>query len=152
LGCDFFEELLNIYSRLCAYFFEMDLIPCSELSSFGFSDVSVLQINFISKEGNNDSISPLVFDIVNPFLYRLEGGAIGDIIDNDGDGSIANIVRYECFKSLLTSSVPQLQTDGLILEEDILRDEVNSNGRSLKYFNHYMLVPVEDIVDKTVYD
>lgn len=40
----------------------------------------------------------------------------GDVIDDDGDGRVANIARYQGAEALLASRVPQLQTHGLVFE------------------------------------
>ncbi len=73
----------------------------------------------------------MVLDIIDPLLYAFEGILGGDVIDDDSNGGISDVVGNEGFKSFLTGRIPQLQADGLILEEDILGDEVDADGGSL---------------------
>ncbi len=122
---------MNIDSSLCTYFLEIDEVSFCQFFALGFSNVPILEVDFVGQEGNDDPVSPLVLDVVYPLLDALEGGAIGDIIDDDGYGSISDIVGYECLEPLLASSVPQLQADSLVLEEDVLGDEVDADGGSL---------------------
>ena len=67
----------------------------------------------------------MVFDIVDPLLYTFEGVPVGDIVDDDSYGGVPDIVGNQSFEPLLASRVPQLQSDGLVFQEYILRDEVD---------------------------
>lgn len=94
-------------------------------------DVSIGEVNLVGKEGDNNAVTALVLDIVHPLLYALEGVAVGDIIDDNGHRGIANVVGDEGLESLLASGVPELEADGLLLEEDVLGDEIDADGGSL---------------------
>ena len=132
-GCYFLEELLDVHPRFGADFLKEDIVVPRHLEAFLLADVSILQVNFVGKEGDDDSLSPLVLDVVDPFLYTFERVSVGDIVDNDCNGSVSDVVGNECLESFLAGGVPELQPDGLVLEEDVLRDEVDADGGSLCY-------------------
>jgi hypothetical protein len=53
----------------------------------------------------------------------------------------------------LACCVPELQADGFVFQEDILRYKVDSDCGALKHIkvNLYMLIAVKYIVDESVY-
>ncbi len=52
----------------------------------------------------------------------------GDVVDDDGDGRVADVRGDEGAEPLLAGRVPQLQADGAVVEVHGLREEVNANG------------------------
>ena len=122
---------MNVDSRLGADFFEQNLIIVGEVGAFLFGYISLFYIYFISEESDNDSLSPLIFDIINPFLDAIERNPIGNIIHDDCDRRISNIIGNQCSKPLLACGVPELKADGFLLQEDILGDEIDANGGPL---------------------
>ena len=122
---------MYVDSCLCADLFEEDIILFSQFFTFCFADVPIFKVNFVGEECNYDSLSSLVFDIVDPLLNALICIAICDIVDNYSHGGISNVIRYQSLESLLSGCVPELESDGFILKEDVLRDEVDADGGSL---------------------
>lgn len=53
------------------------------------------------------------------------------IVYENSDCRVPNVVGYETAEPLLPGSVPELQPNGPFLQVDVLRDEVDANGRSL---------------------
>jgi hypothetical protein len=106
LSCNLFEELLNIDACLCTHLFEINQISFSELPPLHLGDIPVFDVNFVGQEGDDDSFTPLVLDVIYPLLYAFKGTAVGDIVDDDGNRSITNVVGYQCFKPLLPCSIP----------------------------------------------
>lgn len=64
-------------------------------------------------------------------MDTVEGNAVGDIIDNNCDGRVTDVVGDEGPETFLAGGIPKLQSDGLLLEEDILGDEIDADGGSL---------------------
>jgi hypothetical protein len=128
---DFFEELLDVDSCFSADFLEEDVIAFGEFLALCVGDVPVLEVDFVGEEGDDDALAALVLDVVDPLLNALEGVAIGDVVDYDCDGGVADVVGDEGLKAFLPGGVPELEADGLVLEEDVLRDEVDPDGRPL---------------------
>ena len=67
-------------------------------------------------------------DIVNPLLDAVKSGTVGDIIDNDCDGSISDVAGDEGPKSLLASSIPELESDGFLRQKNVLGNKVDADG------------------------
>ena len=84
-GCDFLEELLNIVSGLGTNFFEEHFVLFCQLLALAGGYLSLLKVDFVSKESDNYSVSSLIFNVVDPFLYAFEGIGVGHIIDDDCD-------------------------------------------------------------------
>ena len=128
---DLFEKLLNIHTGLRTHLFKKDFILFCKLSALFFCHVTFFDIDLIGQKGNNDSFSPLILYIIDPFLNTREGCAVRDIVDNDCDRRVANIVGDEGSKPFLACCVPELQPNSFLLEVDILGDEVDANGGPL---------------------
>eukprot|EP00919_Chromeraceae_sp_WS-2016_P044280 GHVR01105626.1.p1 GENE.GHVR01105626.1~~GHVR01105626.1.p1 ORF type:complete len:101 (+),score=2.99 GHVR01105626.1:3000-3302(+) len=97
-----------------------DIILFGELSSLFFGDISVLSVYFVGQQGDDDTFTPLMSNIINPLLNAFKGSLIGYIIDYNSNGSISNIIRNKSPKSFLPCSIPELQSNGLIFEKDVL--------------------------------
>lgn len=91
-GCNLFEELLNVQPRLCAYFFENDLVVLSQAPALFLAYIPVLSVYFIGQYCNYGSIATLVLHIVDPLLQVLEGEPVSDVVDYYGDGRVSNVV------------------------------------------------------------
>jgi hypothetical protein len=122
---------LNIAARFGADFFKEDLVLFSKLLALLLRNVSLFEIDLIGQKCNDNSVASLVLHVINPFLDAFEGVAISDVVDDNGDRSVSNVVRDESLEAFLSGRIPQLQTDGLVLEEDVLRNEVDSDGGTL---------------------
>jgi hypothetical protein len=105
---------LNVASCFGADFLEEDIVSLRQFPSLCFRDVPVLKVDFVGEEGYDDSFSPLVFDIVDPFLDAFEGIAVGDVVDYNCYRSVSDIVGDQCFESFLARSVPELKTYSLV--------------------------------------
>lgn len=103
-----------------------------ELFSLFVGDVSVFEVNLVGEEGDDHSVASLVLDVVDPLLHAVEGVPVGDVVHDNCHRGIADVVGDEGLEALLARGVPELQPDGLVLEEDVLRDEVDADGRSLR--------------------
>ncbi len=122
---------MNIATRFGADFLEEDLVLIGELPALLLRNVSLFEIDLIGQKCNDNSVATLVLHVVDPFLHAFEGVAIGDVVDDNGDRSVSDVVGDESLEAFLSGRIPQLQTDGLVLEEDVLRDEVDSDGGAL---------------------
>lgn len=85
-------------------------------------------VRLISYEHNNDIGTTFIANIINPFVDRKKRGTIGDIVDDDSDGGIANVRRDEGPKAFLSSGIPQLKTHGAILQIHGFGQEVDANS------------------------
>ncbi len=122
---------MNIATSFGADFLEENIVLFGEFLALLLGNVSLFQIDLIGQKCDDDSVPSLVLHVVHPLLHALEGIAIGDVVDDNGDGSVSNVVGDEGLETFLSGRIPQLQTDGLVLEEDVLRDEVDSDGGAL---------------------
>ena len=131
LGGDFFEKLLDVGSGLGADLLEDDHVAVGQVLALRLGDIAILEVHLIPEQGNDDPVASLVLDVIDPLLDALEGGPIGDIIDHNSHRGVSYVIGDERFEPFLPGGVPQLQADGLVLEEDVLRDEVDADGRPL---------------------
>lgn len=86
-------------------------------------------------ESNKDDIDILIgvfFDLLPPILHVSEGMSIGDVIGKD-DSIGAFVVRgCDGSKSLLSSSVPDLEFDGVLAGLDSHDFKIDANGGEKK--------------------
>lgn len=130
-SCYLFKKLLNVGSCLRTDLFKKNLVILSSLLSLCLTDISILQIDFISQQCYYDSFSSLIFDIVNPFLHTFESISISYVVNYHCNWCISDVVWYECFETLLAGSIPKLQANRFILQKNVLRDKIDSDGGSL---------------------
>ena len=65
---------------------------------------------------------------LHPILDVFEAILARDIIDEDCSIGVSKVGWYKTLILLLSSSVPELQSIGLIGEGDIASEEVDANG------------------------
>ena len=140
-SCYFFEKLLNVGSSFCTDLFKKNLVILSNLLSLSLTYVPILEIDFIGQKCNYNSFSSLVFNIIYPLLHAFKSISICDIVDYHGNWCISDVIRYECFETLLSCSIPKLQSDSFILQKNVLRDKIDSDGRSLNGDDHTCSLP-----------
>ena len=61
-------------------------------------------------------------------LNLVEGICVGDVVDDDGDGRVADVGWNEGPKSFLSGSIPQLKSHGPVLQVHRLGEEVDADG------------------------
>ena len=58
----------------------------------------------------------------------MEGFKVRDVVDDDGDGAVANVGGDERAEALLAGGVPQLKANGTIFEIHGFGEEINADG------------------------
>ena len=58
----------------------------------------------------------------------MEGFQVGDVVDDDGDGAVADVRRDQAAEALLAGRVPELQAHGPVLEVHCFGEEVDADG------------------------
>ena len=58
----------------------------------------------------------------------MEGFQVGYVVDNDGDGAIANIGGDEGAEALLAGGVPELEANSAIFEIHCFGEEIDADG------------------------
>ncbi len=58
----------------------------------------------------------------------MEGICVGDVVDDDGHGGVADVGWNEGPKSFLSGSIPQLKSHGPVLKVHRLGEEVDADG------------------------
>jgi hypothetical protein len=96
------------------------------------ADVPIFQINLVSQQRNNHPFAPLILHVLHPLLHTLKRVTVGHVVHDHCNGGVANVVGDECLEALLSGSVPKLKTDGLILEENVLGDKIDTNCGTLR--------------------
>lgn len=81
----------------------------------------IIQIRLVAHKHDNDVVSSLAPDIVDPFPGVLEGLGVGDIVDDNGDAGVADVGGDETAEAFLASCVPELESHGAVLEVHSLR-------------------------------
>lgn len=128
---DFFEKLLDINSSLSTDFFEEDIVLFWQFFALGFADFPFLQVDFVGEECDDDPIASLIFDVIHPFLDAFEGSGVGNVVDDDRNRSVSDVVGDQSLETFLACGVPELQTYGLVFEEDVLGNKIYADSGSL---------------------
>lgn len=88
----------------------------------------LIQIRLIPDQDNNDIVPALAAHVVDPFPGLLEGFLRGDVVDDDGDGGVADIGGDEGAEAFLARRVPELEADGAVFEVHGFGEEVDADG------------------------
>ena len=115
----------------------------------------VVQVSLVADEHDDDIVATLGSHVVDPlarvhersavwstakpasatfisscfFLrrnFRSKGQRTGDVVDDDGDARVADVRRDQTAEAFLAGRVPQLESDGAVLEVHGLGQEVDA--------------------------
>lgn len=142
---DYIEHVADIIPRLGWHLEELSfhlqtfLFPhlCRHLSnppSHGktcFSLIKVpivLKVSLVAHYHKKYLLPACGLDVLVPLREVVEGGELGDVVDDDCDVGITDVGRDQGPETLLTCGVPKLKLDSLVLKMHLLWNEVNSNG------------------------
>lgn len=73
-----------------------------------------------------------MLNIIDPFLQGIKRRPARYVINDDRNCGVSYVIGNQCSESLLTCRIPQLESNCLILQENVLRYEVYTDGWSLK--------------------
>lgn len=124
------ESLFNVNSVFGRCFEEFNAQRLGQSFSFFGFDLSVgLKIGFVTNKKFDDVFVSVLVNFGKPVFNILERLSVGDIVDeNDTMGALV-IRSGDGFKSLLSSSVPDLKFDGVSSSFEGSDFEINSDGR-----------------------
>ena len=111
-------------SDLCASLDEHQVVLLGLFLSLLGSDLAlVVQIGLVAYEYDDNVGAALTTNIVDPFASLLEGLGRGDIVDDHGNAAVADVGGDQTAEALLASGIPELQTNGAVLEVHGLRNQ-----------------------------
>ena len=95
----------------------------------GLDGAEVPQVGLVADEHDDDVGLGVVAELLEPALDVLEGGVLGDVVDEEGADGAAVVGRGDGAVALLAGGVPDLGLDGLALGLDGLGGELDADGR-----------------------
>lgn len=75
-------------------------------------------IALVSDQDAGDVVGCVFLDLVHPVLNCTEALAVGDVVSHDDTVSTLVVARGNSLETLLTSSIPDLELDGLSVNLD----------------------------------
>ena len=93
----------------------------------------VTEVCLVADEHDDDVGAPLRPHVVNPLARLVEAVGVGDVVDDDGHGAVADVRGDEGAEALLSRRVPQLEADGAVLKVHRLGQEVDAD-RGLEFY------------------
>jgi hypothetical protein len=87
-----------------------------------------LQVYFVSNKDLAHIVVSKLVDFLHPLAHIFEGFTLGDVVDDDDAVGTSVVTRSQRPKSFLSSRVPDLQFNVLIIHLDRLYLEVDTNG------------------------
>ena len=113
------ESLLDVLAVLGRCLKEAHVIVLSKLLTLIGGDLSGLgHVALVANQDAGDVVGSVFLDLVHPVLYCAEALAIGDIVGhNDTVGTLV-IAGGDSLETLLASSVPNLELNGLSINFD----------------------------------
>ena len=98
----------------------------------------VSEVGLVAHQADDYVRPPLRPNVLDP-LGRVEKAvAVGNVVDDDCDGAVANVAGDEAAEALLARRVPQLQPHCSVIQVHCLAQKVNADGR--------LVMPVEIVV------
>mmetsp|Transcript_7344 Transcript_7344/g.17995 ORF Transcript_7344/g.17995 Transcript_7344/m.17995 type:complete len:252 (+) Transcript_7344:347-1102(+) len=123
------KQRLDIEPRLRAGLDEHDIVLPRLPFPLLDADLPLIDlVGFVPYEDEDDVGAALVPDLVDPFGGGEEGCAVGDVVDDDGDGGVADVGGDEGAEALLSGGVPELEADGAVFEVHGFGEEVDADG------------------------
>ena len=123
------ESVFNIKWFLSWGFQESNIKMISKLFCFLIWDLSLIfKIFFVTYENSRDIFLCMLIYFTHPFWNLGEWITISDIIGYYNTVSTFIITTCNCFKSLLTGSIPNLQFNCLSINIDCSDFEVHTNS------------------------
>lgn len=125
-----FKKGLHVDADLGASLDELDfelLCFCSALLGRDFALISI--IDFISYQENDQVVAPDLARLINPAINIFKRLALSDVVADDGHRTVVDVGRNEGAETFLPCSVPQLQSNHLVVNLDGLIEEVNADRR-----------------------
>jgi hypothetical protein len=87
-----------------------------------------VEIVFVANEEDEDVVASVLLDVVHPDAEVVEAFAAGDVVDEKDGVGVAEVAGDETFEAFLASSVPELEADGALVDDDVFGDEVDAYG------------------------
>lgn len=81
---------------------------CLLFALFGGDLALVVQISLITYKHDYHVVAALAADIVDPLGGVHKGGAVGDVVDYDGDAGVPDVGGDQGAETFLPGSVPEL--------------------------------------------
>lgn len=123
------ESVFNIKWFLGRGFQESNIKMISKLFCLLIWDLSLIfKIFLISNEDSRDIFLCVLIDFTHPFRNLGKWVTIGDVISYYDTMSTLIITTSDCFKSLLTGSIPNLEFNSLSININCSDFEVYTNG------------------------
>ena len=72
LGCDLLKKLLDVVTSFGAHLFKNNVVLLSQLPTLSLGNISFSYIYFVGDKSNDNAVSSLILDILNPFWHALE--------------------------------------------------------------------------------
>ena len=108
---------------------EHEIMLLSLLLALRGRDFALLvQIRLIPDQHNNHIVPALAAHIIDPFAGLLERFLRGDVVDDDGDGGVADVGGDEGAEAFLARGIPELQAHGAVFEVHGFGQEVDADG------------------------
>lgn len=96
-------------SRLRTRLNKHDLkLLCLLFALLGGDLAFVVQIGLVAHKHDYHVVAALAADVVDPLGGVHEGGAIGDVVNDDGDARVPDVGGDQGAETFLSSSIPKL--------------------------------------------
>ena len=128
LLCYFAEEKVDVIAIFGRYFDIRISILLGILFDLFFSDLPLTNVGLVSDQEDHRILSSRLPHEIQPFINSLQGWTQTHINHYQTSIGISYIARDERSEALLTSSIPELQSQGFALNLHSFGDEIDSYG------------------------
>ena len=124
--CNISEELVNIGTSFSWAFKECKAVCVSKFLTLLCRDDSVWKVNFVGNKHFHHSLACMSVNLFQPICDVCKCSLLCAVIDQDDSHSPFVICLSNCSKSFLSSSIPYLELDSLVIDQYGFDFEIDS--------------------------